>query len=155
MGPGTTQQPVGRERGEAHLGGDEVFDVLQREHVALGAVFGAAAGLNGRGFLGGVPLGLRAIEAGDAGDCVAADGNPLAAFHDADGVDEVIHLGLPEDGFEDAAGGGSRHDGVADALHLHLGTSKQAKPPQTRRLMRLELFIVGVRLGGSVAARFA
>ena len=84
---------------------------MQREHGALGAVFGAAAGLKGRGFLGGVHPGLRAVEADEAGDFVAADGNSLAAFHDADGADEVIHRRFPEDGFEDAAGGGRRHDG--------------------------------------------
>ena len=106
------------------LGADEVFDVLQGEHVALGAVFGAAAGLDGRGFLGRVHPGLRTVDADDAGDFVAADGNPLAAFHDADGVDEVIHLRFPEDGLKDAACGGGRHDGSADALPRHLGPSE-------------------------------
>src|ERR1035437_4990615 len=111
----------------SYFGSDEIFHVLQREHVTLSAIGRAATGLDGSGFLRLFHPSPGAVEADDFDDFIAPEGNPATAFHDPDGINEIEHLRLPEDCFEDAACGGGRHHGITDALNFHLGAGETGK----------------------------
>ena len=112
------------ERGKPDFRSNEIFDIGQGEHVALGAIRRTAAGLDGFGFLRGSHPSLRLAKADDFGDFVPADADPFAALDDTDGVDPEEHLRFPEDSFQNAARCGRGDERIGDALDFHLGTSE-------------------------------
>ena len=64
---------------------------------------------------------------------VSAERQESNRLLDRDAIDPPTELRLVKDGFQQAARGARRHDGIAHTLHFHFRPGKAGEFPQVRR----------------------